>query len=258
MKIDGVHYRSIAVNDDGWSVRIFDQRQLPWKLEHVKLTEMEQAARAISEMWTRGAPLLAATGIYGLCLALRKDASDENLEAAYKTLLATRPTAVNLRWALDEMVAAVKSFQGEERIAALQEVAEKYGSTSSGLWAEINQAHELARAGKTDESLKKYQEIKKDIGDEEALSPLITLGIAQLYEKKEAFSEAAREYDQLKIAKGYESIGYLGAARILELQKNYDGALAVYKEYLNDFAASIEIGQKALVEAKITRIETVK
>ena len=125
MKIDGVHYRSIAVNDDGWSVRIFDQRQLPWKLEHVKLTEMEQAARAISEMWTRGAPLLAATGIYGLCLALRKDPSDENLEEAYKTLLATRPTAVNLRWALDEMVAAVKSFQGEERIAAAYKRAQE-------------------------------------------------------------------------------------------------------------------------------------
>jgi len=125
MKIDGVHYRSIAVNDDGWSVRIFDQRQLPWKLEHVKLTEMEQAARAISEMRTRGAPLLAATGVYGLCLALRKDASDENLEAAYKTLLATRPTAVNLRWALDEMVSAVKLYQGEDRVSAAYKRAQE-------------------------------------------------------------------------------------------------------------------------------------
>lgn len=118
MKIEGVHYRSIELNDDGWSVRIFDQRQLPWELVHVQLTEMEQAARAISEMWTRGAPMLAMTGAYGLCLALRKDPSDENLDSAYKTLMATRPTAVNLRWALDEMLAAVKPFQGDERIAA--------------------------------------------------------------------------------------------------------------------------------------------
>ena len=116
MKINGTHYRSIALNDDGWSVRIFDQRKLPWELVHVQLTEMEQAARAISEMWTRGAPLLAATGIYGLCLALRKDASDESLEAAYKTLLATRPTAVNLRWALDEMVDAVKPYPEGARV----------------------------------------------------------------------------------------------------------------------------------------------
>ena len=118
MKINNVHYRSIELNEDGWSVRIFDQRKLPWALVPVHLTEMEQAARAIAEMWTRGAPLLAATGAYGLCLALRRDASDDNLAAAYKTLLATRPTAVNLRWVLDEMVAAVTPSQGEERVAA--------------------------------------------------------------------------------------------------------------------------------------------
>ncbi|MGH1378875.1 MAG: S-methyl-5-thioribose-1-phosphate isomerase [Alphaproteobacteria bacterium] len=118
MKINGTHYRSIALNDDGWSVRIFDQRKLPWDLVHVQLTKMEQAARAIAEMWTRGAPMIAATAAYGMCLALRDDASDENMNAAYDTLLATRPTAVNLRWALDEMVSAVKESQGGERVAA--------------------------------------------------------------------------------------------------------------------------------------------
>lgn len=118
MKIDGKHYRSIELNEDGWSVRIFDQRKLPWELVHVHLTEMEQAARAISEMWTRGAPMIAATAAYGLCLALRKNPTDNNLNNAYDTLLATRPTAVNLRWALDEMLQAVKPHQGEKRIAA--------------------------------------------------------------------------------------------------------------------------------------------
>ncbi len=117
MKIDGVHYRSIALNDDGWSVRIFDQRKLPWELVHVRLTTMEQAARAISEMWTRGAPLLAATGAYGFCLAMREDGSDEGVDRAYKALLETRPTAVNLRWALDEMVKAVKPYKREERVS---------------------------------------------------------------------------------------------------------------------------------------------
>ncbi len=118
MKIDGVHYRSIELNPDGWSVRIFDQRQLPWKLVHVNLTSLEQAARAISEMWTRGAPLLAATAAYGFCLGLRADASDEGVEHAYKTLLDTRPTAINLRWALDEMKAAALPYKGDDRIAA--------------------------------------------------------------------------------------------------------------------------------------------
>lgn len=118
MKIDGVHYRSIAVNEDGWTVRIFDQRQLPWALVHVKLETMEQAARAIAEMWTRGAPLLAATACYGMALAMRADASDDALEAAYKTLLATRPTAVNLRWGLDEMMRVLRPLAPEKRMAA--------------------------------------------------------------------------------------------------------------------------------------------
>lgn len=118
MKIDGTHYRSIELNSDGWSVRIFDQRKLPWDLVHVNLTDLEQAALSISEMWTRGAPLLAAVAAYGFCLGLRADPSDDGVARAYDTLLATRPTAINLRWALDEMASAVKPYQGEERIAA--------------------------------------------------------------------------------------------------------------------------------------------
>ena len=118
MKIDGVHYRSIWLSDNGWSVRIFDQRQLPWRVEIAELTSVEMAARAIKDMWTRGAPLIGATAAYGLCLGLRVDASDAALERDYQTLLGTRPTAVNLRWALDRMKAAVKPFAVEKRVAA--------------------------------------------------------------------------------------------------------------------------------------------
>ena len=118
MKIDGVHYRSIWLSDNGWSVRIFDQRQLPWHVQIAELTTVETAARAIKEMWTRGAPLIGATAAYGLCLGLRADASDPALERDYQTLLGTRPTAVNLRWALDRMKAAVKPLVGEKRVAA--------------------------------------------------------------------------------------------------------------------------------------------
>jgi methylthioribose-1-phosphate isomerase len=118
MKIDGVHYRSIWLSDNGWSVRIFDQRQLPWHVEVAELTQVEMAARAIKEMWTRGAPLIGATAAYGLCLGLRVDASDEALEHHYTALLATRPTAVNLRWALDRMKGEVKALQGPQRVAA--------------------------------------------------------------------------------------------------------------------------------------------
>jgi methylthioribose-1-phosphate isomerase len=123
MKIHGVHHRTIWLSDNGWSVRIFDQRQLPWRIEIAELTSVEMAARAIREMWTRGAPLVGATAAYGLCLGLRADASDPALEAHYKALLATRPTAVNLRWALDRMKAAVKPHQGERRVAAAYQCA---------------------------------------------------------------------------------------------------------------------------------------
>ena len=75
-------------------------------------------ARAIKTMQVRGAPLIGAAAAYGVCLALRADASDESLERAYAALLATRPTAINLKWALDEIVAAVRNRPREARVAA--------------------------------------------------------------------------------------------------------------------------------------------
>lgn len=123
MKINGVHYRSIALTPSGWSVQIFDQRQLPWKLQLVELTSASQAATAIREMWTRGAPLIGATAAYGLCLALREDSSDRSLEESYKLLLATRPTAVNLRWALQRVRQAAQPLQGQERVDAAYRAA---------------------------------------------------------------------------------------------------------------------------------------
>ena len=123
MKIDGVHHRSIWLSEDGWSVRIFDQRQMPWRVEIAELTTVAAAARAIKEMWTRGAPLIGATAAYGLCLGLRADSSDTALERDYQTLLATRPTAVNLRWALDRVKATIKPHQGERRVRAAYQCA---------------------------------------------------------------------------------------------------------------------------------------
>ena len=79
---------------------------------------MEDAAHAIKSMLVRGAPLIGATAAYGFALALRADASDDNLERAYATLIATRPTAINLKWALDEMMAAVRNRRASERVAA--------------------------------------------------------------------------------------------------------------------------------------------
>jgi methylthioribose-1-phosphate isomerase len=118
MKVEGRQTRTIWLEADGWSVGIIDQTQLPHRFVTVRLTTLGDAAHAIAAMQVRGAPLIGATAAYGVCLALRADASDEGLERAYATLLATRPTAINLKWALDEMMAVVRNRPREERVAA--------------------------------------------------------------------------------------------------------------------------------------------
>ena len=118
MKIGGKSYRTIWPNADGESAEIIDQTKLPHAFETVTLRALDDAARAIATMQVRGAPLIGATAAYGVALALRADASDEGLERVCETLAATRPTAINLRWALDEMQKAVRNQPRDKREAA--------------------------------------------------------------------------------------------------------------------------------------------
>src|SRR6185295_13463150 len=118
MKVDGRHFRSIWLEPDGATVGVIDQTALPHRFVTLKLATLADAAHAISSMQIRGAPLIGATAAYGVALAMRADASDEALERAYASLLATRPTAINLKWALDEMVAALRNRPRAERVAA--------------------------------------------------------------------------------------------------------------------------------------------
>ena len=123
MKVGGKDYRSIWLSDDGWSVEIIDQTKLPHEFVICRLTNLEEAAVAIRSMQVRGAPLIGATAAYGMALALREDSSDEGLRRAYATLIATRPTAVNLRWALDETRARVEGLASAERQGAAYALA---------------------------------------------------------------------------------------------------------------------------------------
>jgi methylthioribose-1-phosphate isomerase len=129
MKIGGKHMRSVWVEPDGVAVGIIDQTLLPHRFATIRLESVADAARAIKTMQTRGAPLIGAVAAYGIALAMREDASDEGLDRAYRMLLATRPTAVNLRWALDEMVAALRNRPRADRVAAAyaraQEIADE-------------------------------------------------------------------------------------------------------------------------------------
>jgi methylthioribose-1-phosphate isomerase len=109
MNVGGKPYRTIWLNEDGWSVEIIDQTRLPHRFETCTLRNLADAAHAIRSMQVRGAPLIGVAAAYGLCLALREDGTDAGIDRACETLMATRPTAVNLRWAVEEMRAALRN-----------------------------------------------------------------------------------------------------------------------------------------------------
>ncbi|MBK5923419.1 S-methyl-5-thioribose-1-phosphate isomerase [Rhodovulum sulfidophilum] len=124
MKIDGTHYRSIWREADG-TVKIIDQRWLPHELRIVALTNRQDFASAIRDMWVRGAPLIGATAAYGVAVQMAHDASDAALAETWEVLHATRPTAINLRWALDEMTRVLKPLAPADRAeAAFRRAAE--------------------------------------------------------------------------------------------------------------------------------------
>ncbi len=116
MKIGQEQYRSIWVEDG--QVKIIDQTLLPHQFFIVSLRTMAEAATAIRDMWVRGAPLIGATAAYGMAIAMREDASDAGLTLAHDMLIATRPTAVNLRWALEDMTALLRPLVPSGRAEA--------------------------------------------------------------------------------------------------------------------------------------------
>ena len=124
MRIDGRDFRTIWLDEDGRSLRVIDQRRLPHRFETLRLASAEAAGRAIADMTVRGAPLIGATAAYGMALACLEDASDAGLERAGAMLQATRPTAVNLRWAVERMRRRLAALPvGERADAAYAEAA---------------------------------------------------------------------------------------------------------------------------------------
>ena len=102
MRISGTHYRTIWPTAAG-AIRVIDQTRLPFEFTTIDLQTLDDATQAIRTMVVRGAPLIGATAAYGLALALRSNASARHLDEAAQALQATRPTAVNLSWALARM-----------------------------------------------------------------------------------------------------------------------------------------------------------
>jgi len=118
MNIHGTPWRTIGLEEGGEAVWVIDQTQLPHRFATRSLRSLEEAAEAIAVMVVRGAPLIGVTGAYGLMLALQRDPSDASLLSAFDVLHATRPTAVNLRWALERVRNRLLPLPQAERVAA--------------------------------------------------------------------------------------------------------------------------------------------
>ena len=118
MRVDGRDLRTLWTETPHGSVVVIDQTRLPHAFAVVALESSADAVRAIADMVVRGAPLIGATGAYGIALAMREDASDAGLAGAFDRLHAARPTAVNLRWALERMRAALQPLAPSDRMEA--------------------------------------------------------------------------------------------------------------------------------------------
>jgi len=123
MKVQGKPMRTIWIEEDGRQVGIIDQTLLPHELLLRRLVSVEQMAEAIRVMRVRGAPLIGAAAAYGLALALAEDPSDANLDVASVLLRQTRPTAVNLAWAVEEVRRVVAPLPPAARAKAAYEKA---------------------------------------------------------------------------------------------------------------------------------------
>ncbi|QFU07250.1 Methylthioribose-1-phosphate isomerase [Rhodobacteraceae bacterium THAF1] len=136
MKIDGVPYRSLWWDADEGALQIIDQRWLPHELRIQQVDTLDDYADAIVEMRVRGAPLIGATAAYGMALAMAQDPSDANLDAAWERLHETRPTAINLRWALDRCRTALRGTPVADRVDAALRLAHEIADED----VEINRA----------------------------------------------------------------------------------------------------------------------
>lgn len=129
MKVDGTPYRSLWWSTETQSLQIIDQRWLPHDFQIAQLDSTSDYVKSIKEMQVRGAPLIGATAAYGMALAMRQDPSDAALDSAWTTLNATRPTAINLRWALtrcrDLLLPLPQDQRGAAALALAHEIADE-------------------------------------------------------------------------------------------------------------------------------------
>ena len=125
MKVNGKHYRSIWFDGQEDQVKIIDQRLLPYEFKIISVESLKDFEVAIKDMAVRGAPLIGATAAFGVARQMLRDPSDDSLESCFNRLLKTRPTAINLKWALDKCRAALMPASIDKRGSLAMNIAQK-------------------------------------------------------------------------------------------------------------------------------------
>ena len=156
-----------------------------------------------------------------------------------------------------EALFSAKEFTGQEMLDKLAVVEEEFSGTDAALWASINTAQDYLKNSKVAEAQQKFKEVRENLKASSPLWPLVSVGIAQSAEAAMNFEEAAVEYGKLIEQEGYQDIGYLGTARVQELQGNEKKALELYENYLATLDPSATL-QRVMVEEKIARIKAAK
>jgi len=125
MRIRGIPHRSVWMEQTGGAVFVIDQALLPHRVEVRRLSHLEDVLQAIVKMQVRGAPLIGVVAAFGMALAARQDPSDAGLELAAKRLRSTRPTAVNLDWAVSQILRSARTAPPEARAPRLEAEAQR-------------------------------------------------------------------------------------------------------------------------------------
>lgn len=146
-----------------------------------------------------------------------------------------------------------------EKAVALAGVIEKYGSTTSATWAEVELAHLDMRNGSFDDAAAKYSGLAVQLKDSNPLKPLAIYGLAQAYEAGNKYSDAEVQYNLIKEIKGYEAIGYIGLGRLEEAQGNIDKAIAVLNNFVLAAGDDPSFTQsRSEIESKIARLKALQ
>ena len=153
-----------------------------------------------------------------------------------------------------EALFAAQDLSGEQMLDKLAQVEQDFGGTDAGLWAGINSAQEFMKNGQMSEAQQKFADVRANLKATSSLWPLVTIGIAQTAEATGDFQRAVDEYGSLMELEGYKDIGFLGSARVHELQGNNEKALELYEQYLVELNPSAAL-QKVMVEEKIARLK---